>query len=45
MKTKSNLKNKKVNEKFVCPKCNSSYTYTLKDGTLICRRCSYRKKK
>ena len=26
----------------ICPKCKSKYTYVLKDGTLVCRKCAYR---
>jgi len=28
--------------KMRCPKCNSAQTYGLKDGTRVCRKCSYR---
>jgi ribosomal protein L40E len=29
-------------KKFRCVKCNSAQTYVLKDGTRVCRKCSYR---
>lgn len=25
-----------------CPKCGSRYTYTLQDGTKVCRKCGAR---
>ena len=28
-----------------CEKCKSTNTYTLQDGTLVCRRCGHRNKK
>lgn len=32
-------------KKIRCKKCNSAQTYMLKDGTLVCRKCSNREKK
>ena len=35
----------KVKLNLRCDKCNSKNIYTIKDGTLICRRCGHRKEK
>ena len=29
---------------FQCPRCNSRFGYTNKDGTRVCRNCSHRYK-
>jgi len=28
----------------VCEKCESSFTYVLSDGTVVCRNCGHRNK-
>lgn len=32
-------------QKFRCSNCNSAQTYVLKNGTRVCRKCSFRDKK
>jgi len=31
--------------KFRCEECKSTMTYTLVNGTLVCRRCGHRREK
>lgn len=26
-------------KKIICNRCNSAYTYTKQDGTIVCRKC------
>lgn len=35
-------KQREVRKKISCENCGSHYVYTLKDMTIICRRCSHR---
>ncbi len=34
-----------IKKELICSKCNSRYVYTLKDGTIICRKCGFRESK
>jgi ribosomal protein L37AE/L43A len=46
-KDKPEKKKKSVGElkkELQCSKCGSRYVYSLKDGILVCRKCSFREK-
>jgi ribosomal protein L37AE/L43A len=38
---KEEEKREEVRKTLVCPNCNSSYVYSLADGSLKCRKCGY----
>jgi transcription initiation factor TFIIIB Brf1 subunit/transcription initiation factor TFIIB len=38
-------KTKRKKDRLLCSKCNSKNIYSLKDGTIVCRKCGYRRKK
>jgi DNA-directed RNA polymerase subunit RPC12/RpoP len=40
--SKEEEKKKEVRNLISCSNCGSHYVYVLKDGTIICRRCSHK---
>lgn len=34
-----------MDKKIKCEKCKSTYVYSLKDETIVCRKCGHRNKK
>jgi transposase len=45
MEIKKEDKKKEALEKCRCSNCGSLMTYSLVDGTLVCRKCSFKEKR